>query len=118
LSAARLRARSIAKRQRLPVLRGPNEICASRRSAPSAFFEDANNVLAHDLFRKPVTAFRNHADEESSKTRAQKRRGNKNYCRNKIVAILFSKVQCSRGKRVRDLKRHYFAPIRWCHIKK
>jgi hypothetical protein len=31
----------------------------------------------------------------------------------KIVAILFSKVQCSRGKRVRDLKRHYFAPIRW-----
>jgi hypothetical protein len=71
-------------------------------------FEDANNVLAHDRCRKPVTAFRNHADEESSKTRAQKRRGNKNYCRNKIVAILFSKVQCSRGKRVRDFKTSLF----------
>ena len=50
--------------------------------------------------------------------------GRKNAAGTKIIAgtkssqCCSAKWSCSRGKRVRDLKRHYFAPIRWVFTSK
>src|SRR6202044_1844359 len=68
---------SIDKRQRVSVLRGPNEFAPLGAPLPR-------------LFRG--------CEKDSSKTRARKRRGNKIVCGNKIASILFDRRSYAWGK--------------------
>src|SRR5277367_3285615 len=78
--SARFRARSIDERQRLSVCADDNEICASRRSAPSAFAVERERTFV--VMRQ----------NSGAKTPREQ-----NYW-NKIIAILFSKVQLFAGQ--------------------